>query len=271
MGNGGRKRALEFLNASPGANWRRKFPWFCAPRPICVWPGESLAGIDLSAGPINVAAAAQEDLSPQFFRPKEELGRVYLAEIQLPKADLKSANLQDADLSRANLQDAVLWGANLQGANLGSANLRDANLKSANLQGVFLGRANLQDDVPEDYELRRALSARRNTILNGDESQVELESANLQGVSLEGADLQDAIFLSIDLRETRNLSLEALESDNPPLICNSPLPSDIEIKGGKDRDCDQLAIVLSERYPHFFNSLEDAETFIKEQREKTWK
>jgi hypothetical protein len=47
-GSGGRIQALEFLNASPGANWRRRFPWFCAPLPLCTWPQESLAGIDLT-------------------------------------------------------------------------------------------------------------------------------------------------------------------------------------------------------------------------------
>ena len=47
-GSGGRIQALEFLNASPGANWRRKFPWVCAPSSICLWNAESLAGINLS-------------------------------------------------------------------------------------------------------------------------------------------------------------------------------------------------------------------------------
>ena len=42
-GSGERIQALEFLNASPGANWRRKFPWFCAPLHLCTWPQENLA------------------------------------------------------------------------------------------------------------------------------------------------------------------------------------------------------------------------------------
>ncbi|MCG8364391.1 MAG: hypothetical protein MJA27_13800 [Pseudanabaenales cyanobacterium] len=57
-GNGGRIQALEFLNASPGASWRRKFPWFCAPLPLCTWPAESLAGVNLA---VEIAEASEQD------------------------------------------------------------------------------------------------------------------------------------------------------------------------------------------------------------------
>ena len=230
-GSGGRIQALEFLNASPGANWRRKFPWFCAPLPLCTWTPESLAGIDLSVEPADtadiaeaepadtaevdkestseesgdVAAIGQENPSVAVvFQTNETPGRVYLAGIQLPKADLVLANLQDADLVLANLQDADLT----------SANLQDAYLESANLKG--------------------------------------------------------SIFLATDLRITRNLIQQVLENDNSPLICNSPLPEGIEIEGGKDRDCDKLADVLLSRYPRRFRSLESAEEYVNQQKTITW-
>ncbi len=97
-GSGGRIQALEFLNASPGANWRRRFPWFCAPMSF-------LKGADLSVA-------------------------------NLEGADLSVANLEGANLSAANLEGAVLEEANLKGADLFAASLKSANLSSANLEGI---------------------------------------------------------------------------------------------------------------------------------------
>ncbi|WP_367279233.1 pentapeptide repeat-containing protein [Thermoleptolyngbya sp. M55_K2018_002] len=84
-GTEGRILALEFLNASPGANWRLHFPWICISEDwLCSkWEPESLDGVDLA--------------------------KAYLAGIQLPKASLVEANLEGA----------VLWGANLQGGKFG--------------------------------------------------------------------------------------------------------------------------------------------------------
>lgn len=112
-GNGGRVLALEFLNASPGANWRLHFPWICVSEDwLCSkWESESLDGVDLA--------------------------RAYLAKVQLPGASLVEANLQGAVLWQANLQRAKLGEANLQEAKLGGANLQEAKLDGANLQGAF--------------------------------------------------------------------------------------------------------------------------------------
>jgi uncharacterized protein (DUF433 family) len=112
-GNGGRVLALEFLNASPGANWRLHFPWICVSEDwLCSkWASESLDGVDLA--------------------------KAYLAKIQLPGASLAEANLQEAVLWEANLQRAKLREANLQGAKLGGADLREAKLDGANLQGAL--------------------------------------------------------------------------------------------------------------------------------------
>lgn len=122
-GNGGRILALEFLNASPGANWRLHFPWICISEDwLCSkWEPESLDGVDLA--------------------------KAYLAGIQLPKASLVEANLEGA----------VLWGANLQGANLEEANLRGAKLGAANLQGTRLDETNFQGAFYSDEKTSRSL------------------------------------------------------------------------------------------------------------------
>lgn len=120
-GNGGRILALEFLNASPGANWRLHFPWICISEDwLCSkWEAESLDGVDLA--------------------------RAYLAGIQLPHASLVEANLEGA----------VLWGANLQGANLEEANLQGAKLGAVNLQGARLDEANFQGASYSDEKTAR--------------------------------------------------------------------------------------------------------------------
>jgi hypothetical protein len=125
-GSGGRIQALEFLNASPGANWRRRFPWFCAPLSLCTWPQESLAGINLST--------------------EDEQG-VYLEDINLERAVLEGANLKGADLKSANLKGAILWNANLEGTHFDGANLEGAHFGGANLKGAILWAANLEGAV----------------------------------------------------------------------------------------------------------------------------
>ena len=403
-GSGGRIQALEFLNASPGANWRRKFPWFCAPHPVCVWSRESLAGIDLSVELSDLAGDDTKNSSTELsdlkllsllpstgdatksgatefsnidiirskhsskyrykFQTSETPRIVYLKGIHLPKADLENANLQhadlkeanlrdtdlekanlrDTDLEKANLQGAFLWKANLQGTNLKDANLQGTNLKDANLQDANLRDANLQDanlwganlqdanlwGANLQYTTLRDVNLEgadlRNVNLEGADLRnvnlegADLENANLQGADLENAnlqgaflwranlqraflrganlqdthledanlqgsllweanlqganlrdvDLQNSIFLATDLRDARNLSLGTLNSSNLPLLCNSSFSEGIEIKGGKNRDCDQIASVLLNAYPIRLSSLEEAKTFIKEWQQKIW-
>ena len=69
-GNGGRIQSLEFLNASPGANWRRKFPWICEPLRFCLWAAESLEGIDLAANGLDyVVDNSQSEVSENSIEP----------------------------------------------------------------------------------------------------------------------------------------------------------------------------------------------------------
>ncbi len=123
--------------------------------------------------------------------------------------------------------------------NKANRSLADVNLVAADLSSADLRSANLRD-------------------------------ANLSSAFLRYADLRYALFLATDLRTTKELTKKQLEGENPPVICNSPLPEGIEIEGGKDRDCDKLAAILHERYSWEFSSLEEAEQYLEEQRQKTW-
>lgn len=148
-GSGGRIQALEFLNASPGAHWRRKFPWFCSPLPLCKWPKESLSGVNLSPDLDHKRVSA-----PQSGLHAEEPSRVYLRTIQLPNADLRSANLENADLRSANLKNADLALVNLKNADLRSANLDNTYLRSANLANANLGSVSLSRAIFLATDLR---------------------------------------------------------------------------------------------------------------------
>lgn len=181
-GDAGRIDALEFLNASPrnskysGANWRRRAICLW----ICTWERQSLAGIDLSVDPMDISELGiqnaifnlPESLSSvsalnmqnsifSEIESNDDIRRVLLNKVQLPKAylwranlqgvDLAEANLQGADLREANLKNASLWGINLQGAFL-----MDANLQGAIMDGAIMDGANLQDADLTGADLRNA-------------------------------------------------------------------------------------------------------------------
>ena len=210
-GSGGRIQALEFLNASPGANWRRKFPWFCAPHPLCLWSRENLAGINLA---VDSTESAVEDNGEDTFGRSQTVSSssgVYLAQVQLPRAYLNLANLQDALLMEANLQNAILRGANLQNALLWKANLQDADLKQTNLRGADLPKANLQGAY--------------------------LVEANLQGALLRDADLQGAYLAKANLRGVESLEIEQVAQAK---LCLTKLPPDIDLP--ENRDCVELGV-----------------------------
>ena len=115
-GDGGRRRALEFLNASPDAHWRMRFPWVCIPfTQICpVWSKEDLSGVDMKGA--------------------------YLVDVKLP-----NARLTDADLSSANLQGANLADATLHSVSFWNSDLRRANLHGADLAGAQFGNLPMQE------------------------------------------------------------------------------------------------------------------------------
>ncbi|MEL6764374.1 MAG: hypothetical protein AAFO87_12080, partial [Cyanobacteria bacterium J06607_6] len=80
----------------------------------------------------------------------------------------------------------------------------------------------------------------------------------------------NVIFLATDLRKVRDLTTQQLTGASELLICNSPLPEGMEIEGGRDRDCDRLPAVLQERYRGRFKTLEEAEAYVEEARQKVW-
>ena len=202
-GSGGRIQALEFLNASPGANWRRKFPWFCAPLALCVWEAENLAGINLTVS-------------------DEDGGGVYLGSANLQGAFLGSANLERAVLDGANLQEAFLGSANLERAVLDDANLQEAVLDGAILQWAFLGSANLQEAILRGANLQRASLYRANleraVLWSANLQEAVLEDANLQEAALWNANLQRAVLRGANLQRAvldgANLQKAVLDNAN---------------------------------------------------------
>jgi uncharacterized protein YjbI with pentapeptide repeats len=218
-GSGGRIQALEFLNASPGANWRRKFPWVCAPHPLCVWPAESLAGINLAVESTEIKLSTEEETDSS--KTEQRLSGVYLATIQLPNAFLQGANFEGAFLQGANLEGAFLWGANLEGAFLFTANLEGAFLGSANLEGAELGGANLVGAKLGGANLEGAF----------------LSNANLEGASLSNANLEGAFLGSANLEGAKHLETEQVTN---AMLCFTKLPPDIGIP--PNRDCAKLGL-----------------------------
>ncbi len=95
-----------------------------------------------------------------------------------------------------------------------------------------------------------------------------LFSTDLSNTVFRDSVLNNAILLNTDFRTAQDLTQAQLEGDEPPLICNSPLPESIKIN--RNRDCDQLAMVLIDRYPGRFENIGQAEEFVNQQRQKTW-
>ena len=247
-GSGGRIQALEFLNASPGANWRRKFPWVCAPLSLCLWPAESLAGVDLSVDGFNSGVSNSQSELNEKDKDVEGDSSVYLKGIQLPGADLRNANLEGADLSFTNLEGADLWNANLEGAELGFANLEGANLRNANLEGAELIVTNLEGANLSFANLEGA----------------DLMATNLEGANLSFANLKESdwsftpqmieyIILSLQTEGT-NLEGADLQNEDPEVmnnvitqqlsqtqLCGTQLPADIDLP--PDRDCEEFDFI----------------------------
>ncbi|MGB3495295.1 MAG: pentapeptide repeat-containing protein [Elainellaceae cyanobacterium] len=218
----------------------------------------NLSSAYLSSADLNKANLSSADLN------KANLGSANLSSANLGSADLSSADLNDADLSSADLNDANLRSADLIDADLSSANLSSANLGSANLSSADLIDADLSSADLIDADLSSANLSSANL------SSADLRSANLSSANLRSANLSSAILLAIDLREFRNLTAQQLQGDDPPLLCNVALPSNIsEAKIDPNRDCDRLPEVLSNRY-WWIEDLGQAQQIVDESRQKVW-
>ncbi|BDM83436.1 nSTAND1 domain-containing NTPase [Acaryochloris marina] len=261
----------------------------------------SLEGADLSNTDLNNADLSNANLSNANLL-RANLSNANLSNANLLRADLRSANLSSTNLNRANLNNAYLGNANLssanlnranlsnaylEGANLSSANLSSANLSSANLYSTNLSSANLSSaNFFKAYlEGANILSANlssanlssailnnaslKNANLNdANFGSVDLSSANLSDAYLSNTYLNSAIILKTDLLKIKKLTQSQLEGAEHPLICNSPLPQNIRID--HNRDCEKVAAVLHERYPEWYSSLDEAEKYVQELRQKQW-
>ena len=235
--------------------------------------GASLSGAFLGGASLSGADLSDANLSGAFLRG------AFLGGASLSGAVLSDADLSNADLFRADLRGAVLIRANLRGASLIGASLIGADLYGAFLSGAVLSDANLSEAFLYGADLSGAVlrgaflsgASLSGAVLSGAVlSDADLSGAFLGGASLSGADLSGAFLLITDLRTTRGLSEQQLSAPDAPLICNSPLPDHINIAGGKDRDCDAMAPALFKRYPGMFKSLEAAQEFVNDQRQKTF-
>ncbi|MCG8367690.1 MAG: pentapeptide repeat-containing protein [Pseudanabaenales cyanobacterium] len=165
--------------------------------------------------------------------------------VNFRNADLSHANLSYADLSDCKFDNANLFSADLSFADFSDTNLFDATLRNADLSGADFSSAFL----PET-----------------DLTNANLNNAVFSYANLYKTDLRAAILLNTNLDPAVNLTLQQLEGDNPPFICNARFPKYIEIDS--NRDCDQLAQVLHQRYPKQFESLQKAEDYVNKQRQK---
>ena len=225
-GNGGRIRALEFLNRSPGAHWRRRTFPFCwetkdsweveasreaamsleaiaipevktVRRGICwLWPQESLQGLDVAgAHLVGVELPGAYLVEAKLAGATLEganLAGAYLVEVKLTGATLEGANLAGAYLREAKLTEAELVHANLTGSHLRDANLEGAELVRANLTGATLEGANLAGAELWDANLTRAKLWDANLTGASLGGGANLEKANLRGANLKRASLGES-------------------------------------------------------------------------------
>ncbi|MEM9089457.1 MAG: pentapeptide repeat-containing protein [Cyanobacteria bacterium P01_F01_bin.53] len=248
--------------------------------------------VDFNNATLSNAKFSEVDLSEANLS-NVNLSNANLSFSNLHRANLSSADLSGANLRNANLSKAQLFGTDLSYAQLSGSNLRNANLISANLSKTDLISANLSFSnlsraslISANLSKTDLISAnfrnadfRKTDLSNANLSNANLSNANLSNANLSRAklsrtdlsrtDLSETIFIVTDLRETRLLTQQQLEGEAQPFICNSPFPNNIKINGGKDRDCDQLAEILF-KAKREFETLEDAENFVKRQRNKRW-
>ncbi|MGK7909243.1 MAG: pentapeptide repeat-containing protein [Synechococcus sp.] len=219
-GSGGRKEAIEFLHSRP---WR--FPWFCrkgAEDLSCIirQPAQSLAGLDVGL---------DEEENAKF----PGMG-AFLAELQLPNADLRVANLQSANLEEANLRSTNLRRANLRKADLLGANLQNADLMRVNFEGALLQEANLSNANLQEAILQAGLSSanlssadlQNANLTSADLRGANLYKANLQWAFLSGASLGSANLSNADLREARLYGTDLRETNLQEAdLWNAELPN----------------------------------------------
>ncbi|HEY9628316.1 MAG TPA: pentapeptide repeat-containing protein [Coleofasciculaceae cyanobacterium] len=234
-----------------------------------------LSSADLRSANLSSANLSSANLSDAYLR-SAELSSANLRSAELSSANLSFVNLNNANLSSANLSNADLRVANLsfaylRSADLNSAYIRDADLNSTDLRSANLSNADLSNADLNSADLRSA------NLSNADLSNADLISANLSNADLSNADLisanlsnaklEKAVLFRANLRGGKGLQQSQLIGTDPPLLCATKLPTEIESLS--DRDCDRLPQALLDKYPDDFKTLDEAKQWVEEQR-KEW-
>ncbi|EKU98402.1 putative low-complexity protein [Leptolyngbya sp. PCC 7375] len=203
---------------------------------------------------------------------RANLSKANLSRANLSKANLSNANLSKANLFRAELNNANFYSANLDSVNLSRARLFNAYLSRANLFnaylfGAYLSKADLDSADLDSADLNSAYLAKAYlysaNLYGANLYNTDLSRANFDNANLYSANLNSAILLGTKLRTAQNLTNNQLQGKIPPFICNSTLPSGLEIY--QNRDCDRLPAILKARYSKVLDSLEAAQKFINDQ------
>ncbi|MEL7408958.1 MAG: pentapeptide repeat-containing protein, partial [Cyanobacteria bacterium J06558_2] len=203
-----------------------------------------LNGVELSKAKLNHIKLPDASLEDSVFvgtdLVKANLCDAYLFGANLEKADLTEAILIDVDFTNARLNEATLTKANLTGAKLINAELKKADFQGATLTNVNLKKAildgskNLWDAELDDVTLNYASVKDAN-----------LEKANFKQTNFKGVQLDNSVLLKSDLSQVTNLSEQQLTGNNPPYLCATSLPQNLQIDG--DRDCERLVDHFSEK------------------------
>jgi len=125
------------------------------------------------------------------------LEKIYLAEANLSRADLRGLNFHSAMLDDAKLNSANLDRVNLSEAYLTKSDLSGASLRKADLSKAMLTHANLKDCNLADSSLRDA------TLTDAQLTNADLRGADLSGANAFGADFSNTNLSNANLRGTQ--------------------------------------------------------------------
>ena len=203
----------------------------------------NLDGIQLSNAHLNNIKLPGASLEDTYFNNADlvnaKLCDSYLYNAELKEADLTQAWLIDADLTRATLDKSILTKANLTNAKLIKTSLIGVDFQESILTNVNFTGATL-DNSKSLWSAKLDDAIFKNASLKN----INLEKTNFNTTDFEGVELDNSILLGTDLSQVTNLNEQQLTGDNPPYLCVTLLPPDIQIDG--DRDCDRLVNYFAE-------------------------
>ncbi|MEM8717679.1 MAG: pentapeptide repeat-containing protein [Cyanobacteria bacterium P01_G01_bin.39] len=198
-----------------------------------------------------------------------QLSNAHLNQIKLPGASLEDSHFNNTDLVKANLCEAYLYHAEFKDADLTEATLinthftratlenallRKADLTDAKLQNANLTKVDFQESILTNVDFTNAILDQSKSlwsakldgmiITNASLKDINLEQINFNKTDIKGVKLDKSILLGTNLSQVTNLDEKQLTGDNPPFLCLTLLPQDIQIN--PDRDCDRLINYLAE-------------------------